>query len=117
MSHPFARFLLPLGSAALLSLSVASPAQASEADAYYRCHVVGETAACSGLPAPTMGEMTVTKEVPGDYAHYLMYLGESPEKAIADAREVGEQPKVAAVEVDTPRHYSAAEQYERYLGM
>jgi hypothetical protein len=115
MSHPFLRFLLPLGSAALISLSAAASAQASQADAYYRCHVVGETAACEGLPAPTMGE-TVTKEVPGAYAHYLMFLGVSTDKAIADARVRGEEPKVVAVQQDTPRRYSAAELYRRFLG-
>ena len=114
MSKSILRYVLPLGGAALLSLSAALPAQASQGDAYYRCHVVGETKACDGLAAPAMNS-TTTQLVPGSYGQYLVFLGESNDKAIADARARGEQPKEVITQ-EAPRHYSSAEAYERFLG-
>ena len=113
MSKSILRYVLPLGGAALLSLSAAIPAQASQGDAYYRCHVVGETQACENLPAPVMNG--TTQLVPGSYGQYLVFLGESRDKAIADARARGEQPKEVIAQ-QAPRHYSSAEAYERFLG-
>ena len=114
MSKSILRYVLPLGGAALLSLSAAIPAQASQDDAYYRCHVVGESQACAGLPAPAMNS-TTTRLVPGSYGQYLVFLGESNDQAIADARARGEQPKEVITQA-APRHYTSAEAYERYLG-
>ena len=113
MSKSFLRYVLPLGGAALLSLSAAMPAQASQGDAFYRCHVVGETQACEGLPTPVTNG--TTQLVPGSYGQYLVFLGESNEKAIADARARGEQPKEVVTQ-EAPRHYTSAEAYERFLG-
>jgi hypothetical protein len=106
------RHTLALGLGALLCLTVAMPASASED--VYRCRVLGDRGACERLPASADADV-VTRLVPGSYARYLMYLGRPVEQAIAEARTIGEEPTLQDVRRQTQPRLSGFEAHERYV--
>jgi len=115
MSNQFLRHLLPLGGAVLFSLTAAMPARADTGADAYTCHVLGDSSACEKRPAQAGGETTM-QVIPGSYARYLIYLGQTADKAIEQARAVGEEPTVRVVSNDKQRQLSGFDAYERVLG-
>jgi len=100
---------------ALVSTAAALPAFAHDGQALYRAQVLGERIApLAHTPSTTaLGEPRL---VPGSYGRYLVYLGRSPEQAIAEARTRGEEPGRATLPAAQSRSSDSFEAYERYLG-
>jgi hypothetical protein len=116
MFTPIARFLLPLGGAALFAMAAAQPAFASQAEDLYRCRVVGETSACASLPAGT-GAVANTQATLGAYGRYLTFLGQSVEQAAKESRARGEMPSVRMIDPNLPGALTAMMTYQRFLGL
>ena len=114
MSKSISSLIAKLGGGALLSLAAALPAAADDGFNLYRCRVLGDSSACTA-PSPAL-DTKVTRLVPGPYAAYLMYQGQSLEHAVANARSIGEEPTLRIVEVATPAQVSGFEAYERLQG-
>ncbi|WP_341891673.1 hypothetical protein [Variovorax sp. YR752] len=103
-----------LALAALLS-SAAPPAFAQDGHTAYRAQVLGERIASVAHAPSTIARSTQTRVLAG-HAGYLVYLGRSPEQAIAETRGRGEEPTWAAVPVAQARSIDGNEAHARYLG-
>jgi hypothetical protein len=95
-----------LSGLALVALFAARPALA------------GDVVAGDSYTYPTANVRIVPQSdlVPGPIASHLIYLGESRDQAIADARAQGEQPRVAQAGSTTVAR-SSFETYEQVLGL
>jgi len=98
--------LVRFGGLALFALFAARPVVASEL-------VPG-----AFTTYPTRGTRIVDSSnvVPGPIASHLVYLGESRDQAIADAREQGEQPRIAQADTGK-RARSSFETYQEVEGL
>lgn len=78
--------------------------------AAYRYTVLGDTTA--QRPAASDANNVADSRVPGAYAQYLMYLGNSKADAITQAARVGEVPRAA--DTDTNHESARFTSYEAY---
>lgn len=81
----------------------------------YRCTVNGNTNFCHAASGESGATRVEKQLVPGSYARYLMYRGESLQRAVRIAGSVGESPVERTVRV-TPRSRTSYERYQRWLG-
>ncbi|MFT3955701.1 MAG: hypothetical protein QM722_15345 [Piscinibacter sp.] len=102
----------PLALAALVS-SAALPVFAQDGQAVYRAQVLGERVAVATASGSAVSEQAL---VPGSQGRYLVHLGRSTERAIAEARAAGEEPVWAARPVAHTVAVDGFEAYQRYLG-
>lgn len=108
---------VPLMLAALLSTSATAPAFAHDGQAVYRAQVLGERVAATAT-APKPATTVAQTLLPGPYAGYLVYLGRSPEQAIAEARTRGEEPRrVTLAPPAQTQPVDGREAYERHIGL
>ena len=95
-----------LSGLALVALFAARPALAGD-------FVPGDSTTYVTANTRVIPASTVT---PGPIASHLVYLGVSPDQAIADARQHGEQPYAGRVE-SVPAARTGLETYEQVLGL
>jgi hypothetical protein len=91
---------------ALVALFAARPALAAD-------YVTGDS---TTYPTANVRIVPPSNVTPGPIASHLVYLGESRDQAIADARQQGEQPRFAAIE-SMPAARSGFETYAHVLGL
>jgi len=95
-----------LSGLALVALFAARPALAAD-------FVPGDSTTYATANARVIAQSDAT---PGPIASHLIFLGESRDQAIADARQQGEQPRATLAE-STPRVLSSYEAYQQVEGL
>ena len=95
-----------LSGLALVALFAARPALAAD-------FVPGDS---TTYPTANVRIVPPSDVAPGPIASHLIYLGESRDQAIADARQHGEQPRVAQAET-APAARSSFATYQQVLGL
>jgi hypothetical protein len=113
--NPSASLGLLLCALAAIPASSRAAAPADALAAQYRCTVLGEAGACgppSALPRVRIEEVLE----PGPWGRYLVYLGASPQEAIAQACGFGEHSLRRTVRITTSGPASGLLAYERVMG-